>query len=144
MKATLFQVKGKQDVKEKEGTKENELTDNEQNTGMFKKDDTSPDTDDTNVKLSSIDLGNNLRKMFNSIPKRQLGARPKESEKPREMQEESEEKKEKEKICWNCHASEREENVKLSKCKGRRKARYCDEECQSSDWERHSSYCEKM
>ena len=86
----------------------------------------------------------NLQKMFNSLSKRQLGASPKESQKPREEQEVSEEIKENEKICWNCHASEREENVKLSKCKGCRKARYCDEECQSSDWEHHSSYCEKM
>merc|ERR1712106_838591 len=148
--ATVFQLKGKKDAKE------NELKNIEQNTGIFVKDNTSPDTDDSNVKLSSIDLGNNLRKMFNSAPKKQLGARPKESEKTKEsekvkesekIKEESkitEEKKEKEKICWNCHASESEEGVKLSKCKGCRKARYCDEECQSSDWERHSSYCEKM
>merc|ERR1712013_211370 len=124
---TVFQVKETEDVNE------NESTDNEQNTGAFVKDNTSPDTDEANVKLSSIDLGSNLRKMFGNVPKKQLGARPKESE-----------KKEKEKICWNCHASQTGEGIKLSKCKGCRKARYCDEECQSSDWERHSSYCEKM
>ena len=49
MKATLFQVKEKQDAKEKDSEKEKELTDNEQNSGILKKDDTSPDT---NVKLS--------------------------------------------------------------------------------------------
>jgi len=132
-------------VKEKENTgNENESTDNEQNTATFVKDNTSPDTDETNVKLSSIDLGSNLRKMFGNVPKKQLGARPKESEKTKESEKEKESvKREKEKICWNCHASEKE-GVKLSKCKGCRKARYCDEECQSSDWERHGSYCEKM
>ena len=143
--ATVFQVKETEDVNE------NESTDNEQNTGAFVKDNTSPDTDEANVKLSSIDLGSNLRKMFGNVPKKQLGARPKESEKDKESEktkdyEKTKEsvKKEKEKICWNCHASQTEEGIKLSKCKGCRKARYCDEECQSSDWERHSSYCEKM
>jgi len=143
--ATVFHVR------EKENANENESTDNEQNTGVFVKDDTSPDTDEANVKLSSIDLGSNLRKMFGNVPKKQLGARPKVSEKDKESEktkdfEKTKEsgKREKEKICWNCHASQNEEGIKLSKCKGCRKARYCDEECQSSDWERHSSYCEKM
>jgi len=133
---TIIQVNNKTDEKEKE-IKINQFKEN------FKKDNTSPDSDDTKnppMNLSSIDLSNNLRKMF--LPKAQLGARPKESEKPKESVELGEEKKEK--ICWNCHASDKEEAVKLSKCKGCKKARYCDEECQSSDWERHSSYCEKM
>ena len=44
------------------------------------------------------------------------------------------------KVCWSCHAPE-EEGRQLSRCRGCRRARYCDQECQAADWDRHSGYC---
>ena len=43
-------------------------------------------------------------------------------------------------ICWSCHAPE-VESVKLARCRGCKRARYCDEQCQAADWERHQGYC---
>jgi len=45
------------------------------------------------------------------------------------------------KICWNCSRSA--DTTPLLKCKGCRKARYCDDKCQAEDWEVHADYCEK-
>ena len=44
------------------------------------------------------------------------------------------------KLCWSCHAP-KEEGRQLRRCRGCRRARYCDQECQAADWERHSGYC---
>ena len=44
------------------------------------------------------------------------------------------------KVCWSCHAPD-EEGRQLSRCRGCRRARYCDQECQAADWDRHSGYC---
>jgi len=46
-------------------------------------------------------------------------------------------------ICWCC-SKEPVDEVKLSKCGGCRKAWYCSESCQSTDWQDHGSYCMKM
>ena len=43
-------------------------------------------------------------------------------------------------ICWSCHAPE-VEGVKLARCRGCKRARYCDQQCQAADWERHQGYC---
>ena len=43
------------------------------------------------------------------------------------------------KICWNCLSSD--EDVFLYRCAGCRRARYCEDECQEDDWERHQKYC---
>merc|ERR1719509_202811 len=46
-------------------------------------------------------------------------------------------------ICWCC-GKEPVDEVKLSKCGGCRKAWYCSESCQTTDWQEHGSYCTKM
>ena len=102
-----------------------------------------------NEKLSTLDLGSNLRKMFNNnsnTTAQQLGARPKEMETSVDIGESEKNKNEtrKEKICWSCHTTEEEAGVKIAKCKGCRKARYCSEDCQATDWERHKTYCERI
>ena len=45
--------------------------------------------------------------------------------------------------CWNCHALESEE-VRLLKCGGCKKARYCDQACQEQDWDRHQEHCQHL
>ena len=47
----------------------------------------------------------------------------------------------KEKICWNCLISS--SSTQLLRCAGCRKARYCGEECQGKDRERHVEWCKK-
>ena len=47
------------------------------------------------------------------------------------------------KICWNCHAKE-SDDMKLLKCGGCKKARYCDQECQGQDWDRHQEPCQQL
>ena len=47
------------------------------------------------------------------------------------------------KLCWNCHANE-SDDVKLLKCGGCKKARYCDQECQAQDWSRHQEHCQPL
>ena len=47
------------------------------------------------------------------------------------------------KLCWNCHANE-SNDVKLLKCGGCKKARYCDQECQAQDWSRHQEHCQPL
>ena len=47
----------------------------------------------------------------------------------------------KEKICWNCPISS--SSTQLLRCAGCRKARYCGEECQGKDRERHLEWCKK-
>jgi hypothetical protein len=43
-------------------------------------------------------------------------------------------------LCWTCSATQ----VKLYKCAGCRKARYCSKQCIANDWEEHMSYCVKV
>lgn len=43
-------------------------------------------------------------------------------------------------LCWTCSATK----VKLYKCGGCRKARYCSKQCISNDWEEHMNYCLKV
>ena len=45
------------------------------------------------------------------------------------------------KICWSCSAEPDE--VTLLRCKGCRKAWYCDDECQEEDWDRHGPWCQR-
>ena len=47
------------------------------------------------------------------------------------------------KICWNCHR-EASAEVILLKCGGCKKARYCDQECQGQDWDRHQEHCQQI
>ena len=96
--------------------------------------------------------------------KKDLGARPKETEKqkleddlsnnlkkmfpqPSKVEPEPEPEKEKaggsnvqdnKKVCWNCLITD----VKLLKCQACRKARYCSRQCQEHDWERHQQRCQ--
>merc|ERR1719186_713456 len=44
------------------------------------------------------------------------------------------------KLCWSCSATQ----VKLYKCSGCRKARYCGKQCIASDWKEHMGYCLKV
>ena len=44
-------------------------------------------------------------------------------------------------LCWNC--SKNKEMVKLFKCKGCYRARYCSRKCIEEDWDIHQSYCRK-
>lgn len=44
------------------------------------------------------------------------------------------------KMCWSCHDTIGGPTG-LSKCRGCRRAWYCDMECQAADWERHQDYC---
>jgi len=55
--------------------------------------------------------------------------------------EETESKKKKKHFCWFCTKSSDE--VELLKCVGCRKGRYCGDECQRNDWERHGDYCRR-
>ena len=43
-------------------------------------------------------------------------------------------------LCWSCS----ETQVKLYKCGGCHKARYCSEQCISNDWTEHMNYCIKV
>ena len=43
-------------------------------------------------------------------------------------------------LCWACSATQ----VKLYKCGGCRKARYCSKQCIANDWEEHMNYCLKV
>ena len=43
-------------------------------------------------------------------------------------------------LCWRCS----ETNVKLYKCGGCRKARYCSRQCITNDWEEHMNFCIKV
>ena len=53
-------------------------------------------------------------------------------------------KKIKAKMCWNCHAKE-SDGVILLKCGGCKKARYCDQVCQTMDWgDRHLEQCQQI
>merc|ERR1711915_189369 len=61
---------------ETEEEKENDPGSSEQKGELSKSNEATQDLDNTASQLSSIDLSNNLRKMFNSTPKRHLGARP--------------------------------------------------------------------
>ena len=94
------------------------------------KEQSSSSSDEREEKVSSlsIDLSQNLKKMFLSDA---------EKEKPKKVSG-------KEKVCWNCHATEADDEIKLAKCAGCKKARYCGRECQQEDWERHREYCEKI
>jgi len=42
-------------------------------------------------------------------------------------------------LCWSCSVKE----VKLFKCGGCHKARYCSEKCIQKDWPEHMNYCLK-
>ena len=42
-------------------------------------------------------------------------------------------------LCWSCHAPS--SIVRLLRCRGCRRARYCDAQCHAADWERHQGYC---
>ena len=42
-------------------------------------------------------------------------------------------------LCWSCHAPS--STVRLLRCRGCRRARYCDAQCHAADWERHQGYC---
>jgi len=86
------------------------------------------------------------------VPKttKNLGARPKTEQKeskadvsPEKEKESKSSSKDETHICWCC-GKEPEEGIKLSKCGGCRKAWYCSEFCQTSDWAEHGSYCTKM
>jgi len=44
------------------------------------------------------------------------------------------------KLCWSCSATQ----VKLYKCGGCRKARYCGKQCITNDWNEHMDYCLKV
>ena len=43
-------------------------------------------------------------------------------------------------ICWSCHSADGGPEG-LLRCRGCKRARYCDPECQAADWERHKDYC---
>jgi len=43
-------------------------------------------------------------------------------------------------ICWSCHSADGGPGG-LFRCRGCKRARYCDPECQAADWERHQAYC---
>ena len=43
-------------------------------------------------------------------------------------------------ICWSCHSADGGPGG-LLRCRGCKRARYCDPECQAADWERHQAYC---
>jgi len=43
-------------------------------------------------------------------------------------------------ICWSCHSADGGPGG-LFRCRGCKRARYCDPECQAADWERHQDYC---
>ena len=51
------------------------------------------------------------------------------------------EKVDPDKKCFKCGAIKRVDGSKLLKCRGCLLARYCDETCQSEDWQRHRGYC---
>ena len=89
----------------------------------------------TNTTPSLSNVNQNLKKMF--LP-------DSEKEKSKVGVATGGEKAEKVKICWNCHSSGDEDGVKLLKCEGCRRARYCDPECQAEDWDRHKEFCVKM
>ena len=59
---------------------------------------------------------------------------------------EAEEKppKKKVRVCWSCQKNAETDGVTLLKCHGCRRARYCDVECQSEDWEYHWEYCQAV
>ena len=42
-------------------------------------------------------------------------------------------------VCFSCHAPA--SKVELARCRGCKRARYCDEECQAADWDRHQDFC---
>ena len=52
--------------------------------------------------------------------------------------------KKKVRICWSCEKNAETDGVTLLKCYGCRRARYCDVECQSEDWEYHREYCQAI
>ena len=43
-------------------------------------------------------------------------------------------------ICWSCHSADGGPGG-LLRCRGCKRARYCDTECEAADWERHLDYC---
>ena len=93
-----------------------------------------------------LDLSKNLRKMFTSLP-----VNPPEPEAEKEKKAEKDEEKEKEKppkkkvrVCWSCQINAETAGVTLLKCQGCRRARYCDVECQSEDWDYHREYCQAV
>jgi len=43
-------------------------------------------------------------------------------------------------ICWSCHSADGGPGG-LFRCRGCKRARYCDPECQAADWKRHQAYC---
>ena len=59
------------------------------------------------------------------------------------QQQNVENKTSKNKKCWNCHKEESIE-LKLSKCGGCKKAKYCGQVCQKQDWDRHRDQCQKI
>ena len=81
-----------------------------------------------------IDLSRNLKKMFPS-PTENAAEAEKEKEKP---------PKKKVRVCWSCQRNAETDGVTLLKCYGCRRARYCDVECQSEDWEYHREYCQDV
>ena len=52
--------------------------------------------------------------------------------------------KKKVRVCWSCQNNAETDGVTLLKCHGCRRARYCDVECQSEDWEYHREYCQAV
>ena len=52
--------------------------------------------------------------------------------------------KKKVRVCWTCQRNAETDGVMLLKCQGCRRARYCDVECQSEDWEYHREYCHSV
>ena len=42
-------------------------------------------------------------------------------------------------VCFSCHAPA--SKVELARCRGCKRACYCDEQCQAADWNRHQDFC---
>jgi len=49
----------------------------------------------------------------------------------------------KSRVCWNCEVDQDEE-IKLKKCAGCKRARYCSKECQEKDWSEHKLLCDQL
>ena len=87
-----------------------------------------------------IDLSQNLKKMFPSPTEKDDDA---DAEAEAEAEKEKPPKK-KVRVCWSCQKNAETDGVTLLKCGACRRARYCDVECQSEDWEYHREYCQAI
>ena len=119
----MFEEFEKVRQKENNENKISDVTNNLKNMFSNKK------TEDKKVDLcNKTDIENNLMKMFPKKPAQTVNVPAVAT------------RKDQKKKCWNCHAFESEE-LELLKCGGCKKARYCDQECQEQDWDRHQEHC---